>query len=227
VIALDRPGYGGTDPLPAGEMTFANGAEVLDATIDRIWADRGGDRPGVVVLSHSIGSAIAVHLAARRPAWPLLGISLHGVGTRSPEHIVAAWHGIPADSGPIELPAGQRRALLYGPEGTIDTDVVEAAQASVEPVPLAEMLEIVDEWPDSVAELAAEVVVPVQYTLAQHGLWIVDDVRVAAFAGYFTAAPWVDARIQPGAGHNLDHHRISRALHLRQLAFAAECVARS
>lgn len=228
VIALDRPGHGGTDPLPADGTTFASNAEVLDAAIDRIWADGGAGRPGVVVVSHSIGSAIAVHLAARRPPWPLLGISLHGVGARSPEHIVAAWRGAPADSGPVELPAGQRRALLYGPDATIDAGVVEAAQACVEPVLQAEMLEIVDEWPGGVAELAAEVVVPVQYTLAQHdGLWIVDDARVAAFAGYFSAAPWVDARLQPGAGHNLDHHRISRALHLRQLAYAAECVARS
>lgn len=227
VFSLDRPGYGGSDPLPEGEMTFAHGAEVLDAAIGALWADHGEGRPGVVLLSHSIGSAIAVHIAARQPHWPLLGISVHGVGDRSPEHVTNAWHAMPADR-PVELPPEQRRALLYGPEGTVDLDAVESAKASVEPVPLEEMLEIVGDWPENVAKLAAAVVVPVQYTLAEYdGLWVVDESRVATFTGYFTSAPWVDAKLQAGAGHNLDHHRLSRALHLRQLAFACECVARA
>ncbi|WP_329259245.1 alpha/beta hydrolase [Actinoallomurus sp. NBC_01490] len=227
VFALDRPGYGGSDPLPRGRTTFGDSAEVLDAAIGALWADHGEGRPGVVLLSHSIGSAISVHIAARRPRWPLLGVSLHGVGDRSPEDIVSAWRAIPAD-GPVELPPERRRALLYGPAGTVDVEAVEAAKASVEPMPLEEMLEIVGDWPENVAELASEVVVPVQYTLAEYdGLWVVDAGRVATFAGYFSSAPWVEAGLQAGAGHNLDHHRLSRALHLRQLAFAWECAARA
>ncbi|WIX98013.1 alpha/beta fold hydrolase [Amycolatopsis mongoliensis] len=226
VFSVDRPGYGGSDPLPGGATSFGGHAEALDAAIGALWTEHGEGRPGVVLFGHSIGSAIAVHVAARRPRWPLLGISIHGVGDRSPAHIVDAWHTLPA-GGPVELPAEQRRALLYGPEGTVDADTVEAAKASVEAVPLAEMLEIVGGWPEEVARLAAAVTVPVQYTLAEHdGLWVVDESRVAAFAGYFEAAPWVDARLQAGAGHNLDHHRLSRAVHLRQLAFAAECATR-
>ena len=227
VFSLDRPGYGASDPVPNGKATFGGSAEVLDAAIGALWADHGEGHPGVVLLAHSIGSAVAVHIAARQPHWPLLGISIHGVGDRSPEHIVNAWRAIPA-SGPVELPPEQRRALLYGPEGTVDVDVVESAKASVEPVPLVEMLEIVEDWPENVAMLAAAVAVPVQYTLAEYdGLWVVDESRVATFTGYFTSAPWVDARLQAGAGHNLDHHRLSRALHLRQLAFACECTART
>jgi len=227
VFSLDRPGYGGSDPLPGGRATFGDSAEALDAAIGALWTDHGEGRPGVVLLSHSIGSAIAVHIAARRSRWPLLGISLHGVGDRSPEHVISAWRAIPAD-GPVELPAEQRRALLYGPAGTVDVEVVEAAKSSVEPLPREEMLEIVEDWPENVAELAAEVIVPVQYTLAEYdGLWVVDPSRVATFAGHFTSAPWVEARLQADAGHNLDHHRLSRALHLRQLAFAWECAARA
>lgn len=226
VISLDRPGYGESNALTGVEMSFSGSAEVLDAAIGALWTELGAGHPGVVLLSHSIGSAIAVHVAARAPRWPLLGISLHGVGDRSPAHVVDAWHALPR-SGPVELPPEQRRALLYGPENTFDADVVDLAKASAEPLPVEEMLEIVGGWPERVAELAADVVVPVQYTLAEHdGLWVADQSRVSAFAGYFTSAPWVDARLQAGAGHNLDHHRLSRALHLRQLAFACECAAR-
>ncbi|MCE0764840.1 alpha/beta hydrolase [Pseudonocardia kujensis] len=226
VVALDRPGYGGSHP-PAGELTFARSAEVVDEAIGALWRERGGARPGVVVVSHSIGSAIAVHLAARRPQWPLLGLSLHGVGDRSPAHVIDAWRAVPPGAGPVELPAPQRRALLYGPAGTVDDDAVDAARTSVAPLPLAEMLEIVDGWPAEHGKVAAEVVVPVHYTLAEYdGLWVVDEDRLAAFAQAFSSAPWVTARIQRGAGHNLDHHRLSRAFHLGQLAFAAECAAR-
>lgn len=227
VVALDRPGYGGSAGPPAGELTFARSAEILDEAIGTLWGERGGARPGVVLVSHSIGAAITVHLAARRPTWPLLGISLHGVGDRSPAHVVDAWHAVPPGAGPVELPAPQRRALLYGPLGTVDDEAVTAARASVAPLPHAEMLEIVDGWPVEHAALAADVAVPVQYALAEHdGLWIVDEERVSAFAAAFTAAPWVHARIQGGTGHNIDHHRLARALHLGQLAFAVECAAR-
>ncbi|MBB4683831.1 alpha/beta hydrolase [Amycolatopsis jiangsuensis] len=227
VFSLDRPGYGGSDTLPDDEATFGASAGLLDAAVGALWTEHGAGRPGVVLLSHSIGSAIAVHIAARRPRWPLLGISLHGVGDQSPEHVVNAWHAMPT-SGPVELPSEQRRALLYGPESTVDADAVEAAKASVEPVSIGEMLEIVEGWPANLAKLAAEVAVPVQYTLAEHdGLWNVSESRVAAFAGYFTAAPWVETRLQPSAGHNLDHHRLSLALHLRQLAFVSECATRA
>jgi len=141
--------------------------------------------------------------------------------------VVDAWHGIPAGAGPVELPAPQRRSLLYGPAGTVDEEVVDAARKSVAPLPLTEMLEIVDGWPAEHRRVASEVVVPVHYTLAEHdGLWVVDEERLADFARAFSSAPWVTARIQRGAGHNLDHHRLSRAFHLGQLAFAAECVAR-
>jgi pimeloyl-ACP methyl ester carboxylesterase len=56
-IALDRPGYGGSDPLPAGERTFARSAEILDEAIAALWAEHGAGHPGVVMISHSIGSA--------------------------------------------------------------------------------------------------------------------------------------------------------------------------
>ena len=145
-IALDRPGYGGSDPLPAGERTFARNAEVLDEAIAALWADYGAGHPGVVVISHSIGSAVAVHIAAGQPAWPLLGIALHGVNTVSPDHVAGAWHSMPSGV-PVQFSPEQRRMFMYGPDGTFAPDAVDRAEISAAACPIEELLEIVGEWP--------------------------------------------------------------------------------
>src|SRR6202167_775923 len=78
-IALDRPGYSGSDALPADERTFARNAEVLSEAIAALWAEYGAGHPGAFVISHSIGSAVTVHLAAHHPAWPPPGVGETGV----------------------------------------------------------------------------------------------------------------------------------------------------
>jgi pimeloyl-ACP methyl ester carboxylesterase len=222
-VALDRPGYGGSDPLPPDERTFARNAEVLDGAITELWHQRGSTRPGVVILSHSIGSAIAVHLAAREPAWPLLGIALHGINTRSPEHVVNAWNAMPADH-PVVFTIEQRRMFMYGPDGTFEPGAVGRAEISAAPCPLEELLEVVGEWPRVAAEIAAQVRVPVHYTLsADEALWDTGQDRVDAFTGLFTSAPRVEGQLFLGAGHNIDHHRLGTVLQLQQLAFAMSC----
>jgi pimeloyl-ACP methyl ester carboxylesterase len=222
-VALDRPGYGGSDPLPEGEVSFAGNAEALDEVIARLWADRGDGHSGVVIISHSMGSAITVHLAARRPQWPLLGIAVHGVNDLSPEPVINAMRSLPAGQ-PVVFTAEQRRMLMYGPDATMDADAITRAEPSTAPMPLAELLEMVGEWPASAAKLAAGVSVPVHYALAEFdALWVVDQNRVDTFAGYFSSAPWVNATLFRGSGHNIDHHHLGRTLHLQQLAFAWAC----
>jgi pimeloyl-ACP methyl ester carboxylesterase len=211
-IALDRPGYGGSDPLPAG-----------DAAIAALWTEYGAGHPGVVLISHSIGSAVAVHIAAGQPAWPLLGIALHGVNTLSPDQVVGAWHSMPPGV-PVQFSPEQRRMFMYGPDGTFAPDAVGRAEISADACPIEELLEIVGEWPHTAAGLAGQVRVPVHYVLAEHeALWNTGQSRVDAFAGMFTSAPRVDAAVARGVGHNIDHHYLGKALQLQQLAFALTC----
>jgi pimeloyl-ACP methyl ester carboxylesterase len=222
-IALDRPGYGGSDPLPADERTFARNAEVLDEAIAALWAEYGAGHPGIVIISHSIGSAVAVHIAAGQPAWPLLGITLHGINTVSPDHVTGAWHSMPPGV-PVHFSPEQRRMFMYGPDGTFAPDAVDRAEISADACPIEELLEIVGEWPRTAADLAGQVRVPVHYVLAEHeALWNAGQSRVDAFAGMFTSAPRVDAVLARGVGHNIDHHHLGRALQLQQLAFALTC----
>jgi pimeloyl-ACP methyl ester carboxylesterase len=225
VIALDRPNYGASDELSREQTTFARNAEVLDDAVAQLWAQHGGTYPGVVVIGHSIGGAIAVHIAAMPThEWPLLGISVSAVNELSPEHVVDAWRSIPVGI-PVEFSNEQRRTFMYGPGGSFDTDAIERASIAASPMPLEELLEIVGGWLYDVQRLGSEVRVPVQYALPEFDqLWVVSQERVDAFAGRFSAAPLIDATLARGVGHSLDHHSAAGTWHERQLAFAQECV---
>ena len=47
--------------------------------------------------------------------------------------------------------------------------------------------------------------------------------NIKEFTARFTSAPSVETTLFQRSGHNIDHHRVGRALHLRQLAFAWQC----
>ncbi|MCW1409026.1 alpha/beta hydrolase [Rhizobium sp. 1AS11] len=61
IIAPDRPGYGLSTPLVPAER----GPEGQSFWLERLLASL--DLPEVTIVAHSIGSAAALHLAARRP----------------------------------------------------------------------------------------------------------------------------------------------------------------
>lgn len=226
VWALDRPGYGASDPLPADDTTFARSAELLDGAIAQLWEAHGHGYPGIVLIGHSIGAAITIHLAARAPAWPLAGISISGIHDVAPDHVRGAWAAMPAGQ-PVDLTPEQRRMFFYGPDWTIEPDIVARAEISAAPVPLAELLEVVGPWPGTAAGLAAQVTVPVQFLAFEfEQLWTIDPESVQTFAAYFEQAASVDGELLAGVGHDADHHRNGRAFQLRQLAFALDCAQR-
>jgi pimeloyl-ACP methyl ester carboxylesterase len=226
VVALDRPCYGESDPLPENETTFSRNAEVLDLAIGELWKDRGAHYPGVVLIGHSMGAAIAMHIASRQPGWPLLGISLSGIHDTAPPIVRNAWDSMPAGQ-PVVFTPDQRRLFFYGPDWTIEPDIVERAEVSASPIPLAELLEVVGTWPDAAANVAGEIRVPVQYVAFEfESLWTINPQTVETFGSYFHAAPYVSAETMAGTGHDVDHHRIGQAFQLRQLAFALECAGR-
>jgi pimeloyl-ACP methyl ester carboxylesterase len=223
VIALDRPGYGQT-PLPA-EKSFAGSAAAISAIIADLWEDHDdGSCPGVVVVSHSVGSAITMHIAAAEPSWPLLGIALNGVAHDIPPSHAGAWDGVASDQPPLVLDDARRRDSMYGPDETIQADIMERAHASTSPAPVHELFEITGGWADDVAAVAHQVRVPVHCRIAEfEQFWVPGAAKVAEFAELFDRAAAVDAREVLATGHNIDHHFAGPGLHLEQLAFAWNC----
>lgn len=62
LVSADRPGYGGSDPIAAGEWaTVASAADDLAALLDSLNVERVG------VVGWSAGGRVALALAARRP----------------------------------------------------------------------------------------------------------------------------------------------------------------
>jgi pimeloyl-ACP methyl ester carboxylesterase len=62
LLAVDRPGYGGSDPMPEDEWaTVGAAADDIAAVLDRFHVERAG------VVGWSAGGRVALALAARRP----------------------------------------------------------------------------------------------------------------------------------------------------------------
>lgn len=223
VLAIDRPGYCGSTPVGAGESIILDNAEVLDHLVAELWTGYGAGTAGVVLIGHSIGGATVSALAARRPSWPLLGIAISGCLLEVPAESRAAWEALP-DVPVIELPSDMKDFVMFGPEGTYRDGMPGASHVADSPVPKAELLDITGSWIGRLRSVLAQIEVPVHARQGEFDhLWITDAEQVAQFAKVFTAAPSVDARLVPSAGHCIDFHRQGTAFQLEQLAFALRC----
>jgi pimeloyl-ACP methyl ester carboxylesterase len=223
VLALDRPGYGYSTPLPADKATIAGNAQRLDDALGAIWHKQGEGQPGIVLIGHSIGGAISIAIAARQPNWPLLGVAISGVGLVTPPGSAEAWAALP-DLPMLDMPTEIKDAVMFGPPWTFDAGMPERSRLADAAIPRAELLDIVTTWHEDVRRLAARVTVPVHYRQAEFDrLWIVDPRQVSEFGAAFSAAPSVDAQLYSSAGHCIDFHRLSAAFQLEQFAFALRC----
>ena len=127
----------------------------------------------------------------------------------------------------IALPPEHCDPVMFGPAGTFDPAVLDAAHATYAPAPAVELIAASRWAAETLPALAPNVRVPVHNVLAEHdALWDTSATSIARFAPLFSAAPSVDATVMPGVGHSIDHHTAGRALHRREFAFAHECALR-
>lgn len=229
-IAVDRPGYGESDPLTVAKDWFPAQAAVIGAAIGDAWATFGRGRPGVVLLGHSFGATIALRIAAGARDWPLLGVIVNGTSDATTDGMTGFAQRIadlPALT-PMALEPAMVRSFFYGPDGTYDPAVFDAAVVSVAPAPAVEIREWAFGWPPDAAAVAAAIDVPVHIRMNGHdAVQDVNEDAAARFAALFTSAPSVDAAIVAASGHNTDHHHVGEALHRDQFAFARRCAAGS
>lgn len=222
VVAVDRPGYGGSTPLADTPNLIDANAAALNAALPELLSHLGvQDRP-VFLIGHSIGGAIALTLGAIQSGWKLAGVAVSGVGALTPPEDAENYAHLPQQYF-VELPTPMKDVVMFGPEGSYSADMPAASHTANTTVPRAELLDITGGWKDRVAGIAAQIAVPVHYRQAEHEkLWVNGQDKIDAFAQLFTASPWVDAAMVPNAGHCIDFHTAGANFQSAQLDFAAD-----
>ena len=225
IVAIDRPGYGDTPLLPRGEMTLAGQARFLTGALQQVWARHGGDCPGLVIVAHSIGAAIAAFVAAEPDTLPLLGLSISGVGLKTPPEHKPMWEGLP-DIDLVELADDMKDQVMFGPEGSFAPGAPLASHVANRTAPKAELVDIVSTWQDNVHGVLERIRTPVHYRQGEFDrLWIVDAGEIRGFEQALSQSSRVDAEMLRGTGHCLDFHTVGPAFQLQQLSFALQCAA--
>jgi pimeloyl-ACP methyl ester carboxylesterase len=135
VVAIDRPGYGASDPLPAPAMCPAGQAQWLADVLTAL-----GIREVAVVVGHSYGAAVALRLAARlrrpprgvvlvnpfcRPTRPA-AVPLMRMSVAPLVGAIMRRRVIPAISGPLVRSALARACAPDAVPSTLDEAVVAA-----------------------------------------------------------------------------------------------------
>lgn len=220
VVALARPGYGASaayaERIAAAERRVDLAYRAVDALLGS--GPRGA---GLFVLAHSIGCELAVRMAARARGDGLLGLEISGTGRRHHDRIAGILNAANGDRLPA---AGSIRDLIWGPDHLYPADLI--GHPDLRSATPAYEAEVVPHWPSLLPELAAQVRVPVRYTLAEHEtVWRPGPAALADIAALFTASPRVAVDEQRGGGHNLSLGFSAAAYHLKVLAFAEECAA--
>lgn len=219
VLAIDRPGFGSSALYPDEFLDTARRVEMTYGVVDKILGDR--DRgAGVFLLAHSAGCELALRMAAADRGRSLLGVEISGTGVRQQQAAFAV-----LKSASLErIPTGLRQLLwepaeLY-PDG-IDRDVrIRNGPAGVQ-----YEAAVVSNWAADLPKLAAQVQIPVRFSLGAHErVWEAGPAALAEVAALFTAAPLVAVHEQTDGGHNLSLGHTAADYHAGVLAFVDQCV---
>ena len=146
VVAVDRPGYGATYGADPELLTFDAQTTILSQALLRVWTDIG-QGAGLVLIGHSIGGMLALCVAATRPAVPLRGVEVSGMGELWQPGLREMWGSLTGDAAEVTVPADAHNQVMYGPEETFDAARQATYTALQRPIPMPELIDVVA-WSD-------------------------------------------------------------------------------
>lgn len=219
VLALDRPGYGSSNPHAADLVEPHARVEIMYSALERHLEglDLGA---GIFVIAHSIGCELATRLAADDRGDAFLGIELSGTGREQQPHAKEVLGATAGNADPIAV-----REMIWQPSRLYPEELFGGLPIAAR-TPKYEG-EVVRHWPqENFPKLAARVKIPVHFTAGEYEhVWRNDPESLSAVADLFTASPRVVVNKQFDGGHNLSLGYTATAYHLSILSFLEECIA--
>jgi pimeloyl-ACP methyl ester carboxylesterase len=219
MVALDRPGYGSSAPYPDAMERPEQRVALAYGAIDKILgsSSRGA---GLFLVGHSAGCELAVRMATdQSERTDLIGLELAGTGVQYD----AAMADIMKSAKATQRPTGLRE-VLWQPADLYPPDVLSGMTNSS----TGALYEVgmTKSWPrQDFPALAPRVLVPVQFSVAEHErVWRSDPETLAQIGAMFTASPRFVINEQSDTGHNLSLSVNAAAYHSTVLSFVGECV---
>ncbi|KAL8709931.1 MAG: hypothetical protein Q9220_005381 [cf. Caloplaca sp. 1 TL-2023] len=246
-IAIDRPGYLDSTPLPApipedSSYCQEEGKYLHNEVLPAIWKMYSKEHPvsSIVILAHSlavpmtiVAAALTAESSSKEPSYRLAGIILSGFGTtlstETQEYMGPKLAESPQpDPDRIRFPTLLKDDIMLCGDSTGIT--------SPEVFEHSERLNVTScsqgEWTDGGYLWASygkerymqHVKCPVMYALAgEENLWVVNAETLDWFADSFKSSSRVDKGVIPGAPHCMELGRAGRGWYARVFGWAIEC----
>jgi pimeloyl-ACP methyl ester carboxylesterase len=220
MVALDRPGYGASAPYPDAMQSPEHRVALAYGAVEKMLGanSRGA---GLFLLGHSAGCELAVRMAGdgRAEGADVIGLELAGTGVEYHPATAEIVKAATATGRPTGL-----RDVLWQPAHLYADDVLSGMTNSAGGA-LYEV-EMTKSWPrQDFPALAAQVRVPVQFTVAEHErVWRSDPETLAQIGAMFTSSSRFVINEQAGTGHNLSLSVNAAAYHTKVLSFVKECL---
>lgn len=211
-LAVDRPGHGGSAAQGSGSL-FEISSRAVAKTLAVIRRRHGLEQSAIGLCGHSIGGAVALHLAADLAEVQAVAVS--GLG-EMPSPKALTWFDETEPAAEVAPP----RDFFFGPEGSYSWRGPTALRQAARPWLQEEVRELLFDWPTRFEALAAKIAAPVQWRLSENEfIWRSDDEALAALVAAFPSRGTVDVARLPGGGHLYELHRAAPAYVASQLAF--------
>jgi pimeloyl-ACP methyl ester carboxylesterase len=215
-IAIDRPGYGAS-ALYADEMSTAERRVALAfGVVDKL-VEPDGRGTGLFMMGHSAGCELALRMTIDERGVDVVGLELAGTGLR----YNAAAKAVIKEATLTSRPG--LRGLLWEPTELYPEDVLTGGLSAPG---VQYEAEVTTNWARrDFPALAAEVHVPVEFSVADHErVWDTTPEALTAIVAMFTASPRVVVNEVADSGHNLSVALSAETYHERVLSFADGCL---
>ncbi|KAJ9617556.1 hypothetical protein H2204_013687 [Knufia peltigerae] len=232
VISINRPGYLGSDRLPATQGSRFHkdlGSFYHSHLFPKLWADFGIAHgcKAVVPLAHSLGSpaviiAAGLHAREQSPSYPLAGIIMSGWGELpSPR--------MPPSPRDRSQKLDWKRVVMCGPseDHCAPVQALEAIGIQDHNMESQELEEVINgDWNSYWYRFADDIMVPIMFSLGEHDLfWEGSTVHLIQFGSRFPKCPRFDGAVVKGAPHAIEWSHCAQGWMARCLGFAQEVTA--